>query len=438
MHRTLILTVVFVLAGSATAADLPEHDGWKPFAIREEIRPEFSVKPDGGPDGAGGLVIRLGQNDGEDGAWRKEFPVTGGMFYRLTAHRSTANVPLLWRNTYVELLFTDDRGNLVTDETTNLKSRPFYLPEPAAGAGAWTKLSDTFRAPLAATQAVVELRLRWVPAGVAEYGAVRLEETTAPGERKARLAAVHYIPRNGKSSMDNCRQFAPYIAEAARQRADLVVLGEAVTLAGRKVSYEEVSEPIPGPSTEYFGQLADEHNLYIVVGLFERDRRLIYNTSALLGPDGELIGKYRKVAPARDEMRQGVMPGSEYPVFDTRFGKVGMMICFDNFMPEVARNLTLNGAEVIAMPVWGGDPTLARANAIFNQVFVVSSTYTTDKTWMRTGIWDKEGRLAAVADDWGQVVVHEVDLNHRHIRRANLGDFRGRIRVQRPLNPVER
>ncbi|MCP5118172.1 MAG: carbon-nitrogen hydrolase family protein, partial [bacterium] len=283
--------------------------------------------------------------------------VTGGEFYRLTAQRKTADVPLLWRNTYVELLFTNDQGRLVKDETTNLTSRPFYLPEPAATSDQpWTKLSDTFRAPLAATRAMVELRLRWVPGGFAEYGGVRLEETDPPGPRKARLAAVHYIPRNGKSAMDNCRQFAPYIEEAARQRADIVVLGETITYAGRqRVSYEEVAEPIPGPSTEYFGGLAKKHNLYIVVGLYERDRHLIYNTSALLGPDGEMVGKYRKVAPARDEMRKGIMPGTEYPVFDTRFGKVGMMICFDNFMPEVARNLTLNGAEVIAMPVWGGD-----------------------------------------------------------------------------------
>jgi predicted amidohydrolase len=437
MHRILILLALGVLSGTAAGIEPPDHNGWKPFANRDEIRPQFSVKLNGGPDGAGGLLIRLGQKKGEDGAWRKSYPVTGGEFYRLTAFRKTMGVPLLWRNTYVELVFTDDDGRLVKDEQTDLQSKPFYLPEPPLAPSAWTKLSDSFRAPRAATRAVVELRLRWVPGGVAEYGGVRLEEAAAPAPRVARLAAVHYIPRNGKSSSDNCRQFAPYIAEAARQRADLVVLGETVTYAGRKVSFDEVAEPIPGPSTDYFGTLAKQHNLYIVVGLYERDGHLIYNTSVLLGPDGQFIGKYRKVAPARDEMRKGVMPGDKYPVFDTRFGKLGMMICFDNFMPEVARNIALNGAEVIAMPVWGGDPTLARANAIANQVFLVTSSYTTQKNWMRTGVYDKEGRLAVAAEDWGEVVVHEVDLNHRHIRPYNLGDYRGRMRLQRPLNPVD-
>ncbi|MCP5112478.1 MAG: hypothetical protein GY953_16760, partial [bacterium] len=100
-HRTFVLIAVCALAGSALGADLEEHDGWQAFANREEVRPEFSVKADGGPDGNGGLVIRIGQKEGLDGAWRKSFPVTGGEFYRLTAQRKAADVPLLWRNTYV-------------------------------------------------------------------------------------------------------------------------------------------------------------------------------------------------------------------------------------------------------------------------------------------------------------------------------------------------
>ena len=57
----------------------------------------------------------------------------------------------------------------------------------------------------------------------------------------------------------------------------------------------------------------------------------------------------------------GITPGERYPVFDTRFGKLGLMICWDVHFPEVARNLSNHGAEVIAMPIWGGNPALARA-----------------------------------------------------------------------------
>src|SRR5690606_9057759 len=112
-------------------------------------------------------------------------------------------------------------------------------------------------------------------------------------------------------------------AEAARQDADLVVLPETLTYFGTGLSFPEVAEPVPGPSTEYFGRLAKEHDLYIVAGLVERDGHLIYNVAALLGPDGSLVGTYRKVSLPTGESDAGIMPGSDYPVFDTRFGKLG-------------------------------------------------------------------------------------------------------------------
>ena len=72
------------------------------------------------------------------------------------------------------------------------------------------------------------------------------------------------------------------------------------------------------------------------MGLPERDGHEVYNVSVMMGPDGEIAGKYRKVTLPREEIQQGISPGYEYPVFDTRFGKVGMMICFVVFFPEVA------------------------------------------------------------------------------------------------------
>src|SRR5262249_39111928 len=152
---------------------------------------------------------------------------------------------------------------------------------------------------------------------------------------------------------EKCRQFAPLIEQAAKQKADLVVLPETLTYYRSGRSPAEVAEPVPGPSTEYFGQLAKEHDLYIVAGLYERAGHLVYNVAVLLGPDGKVAGKYRKVTLPTGEVDLGVAPGSNYPVFDTRFGKLGMMVCYDGFFPEVARELTNRGAEVIAWPVWG-------------------------------------------------------------------------------------
>ena len=261
-----------------------------------------------------------------------------------------------------------------------------------------------------------------------------------PMRMAGRPSAVHHKP-SGTSPRENCEEFAPLIAEAAKQKADLVVLGETVPTASANVKslkIHETAEPIPGPSTDYFGELAKQHGLHIVVSLYERDRHLVYNTAVLLGPDGKLIGKYRKVCLPHGEVEKGIAPGHDYPVFDTKFGKVGMMVCYDGFFPEVARELSNRGAEVIAWPVWGCNPQLAKARACENHVYIVSSTFMEPRHgWMLSAIFDQTGKPIAQAEKWSTVVVAEVELSQPYLGPYNLGDFRSMIERHRPVPALE-
>jgi hypothetical protein len=259
--------------------------------------------------------------------------------------------------------------------------------------------------------------LQWAPNGSIEWSDIEFAKTEPPTPRKVRLATVHYKP-SGKSPRENCEEYAPLLAEAAKQRADLVVLGETIPAVGVKQKAHELAEVIPGPTTQYFGELAKEHKLHIAFSLNERAGHLVYNAAVLIGPDGKLIGKYRKVCLPPSEVEGGTAPGKGYPVFDTKFGKVGLMICYDGFFPEVARELSNRGAEVIAWPVWGCNPLLAQARACENH-------------------FDQTGKPIAQAEKWGTVAVAEVDLSQPYVGPWNLGDFRPMIARHRPVSLAE-
>ena len=289
-------------------------------------------------------------------------------------------------------------------------------------------VNATFKVPAQAKLAQMELRLRWSPQGEVEWRDAGLKPAEAPASRMVKVASVNHRPRGTKSPQQNLEQFAKLVDEAGASKSDIVCLPEGITLIGTGKDYLSCAEPVPGPSTEFLGKCAAKNKINIVAGIYERDGNAAYNTAVLIGRDGKLIGKYRKICLPRGEIDGGLAPGKDYPVFDTDFGKVGMMICWDVSYPEIARELAARGAEIILMPIWGGNETLCRARAIENQVPLVISSYD-----LRSAVYDQAGEPKAQAKDASTCVVY-ADLNLAEAMDWKwTGHWRDRIWMEGPV-----
>jgi predicted amidohydrolase len=398
--------------------------GWAPFAPRAEIAPRCSVDAQGGRTGLGALKIEAGGNAAAFGGWRRSVAgVTGGRTYRLTAWYRAQDVPHERRSITARLEWLDAKEKSV---------RPPDYAIDVLRDGAWTKVEYLTQAPDQARRVELQLSLGFTAQGQVWWDDIQLVEEPNPPQRVVRAVTVFHRPRDMRSSAESVASFCRLVEEAGPAKPDLICLPEGITVVGTGKSYADVSEPVPGPTTRTLGELAKKLRSYLVAGLYERSGNVVYNTAVLVGRSGELIGSYRKTHLPREEWEAGVTPGDAYPVFETDFGKVGLIICWDLHFPEPARAMALKGAEVLLLPIWGGSEVLARARAIENHVFLVSSTYD-----MRSFIVDPTGAILAEATKDQPVASAELDLD-RVIQQPWLGDMKTRTwKERRPDLPIE-
>ncbi len=164
---------------------------------------------------------------------------------------------------------------------------------------------------------------------------------------------------NTADIQDNITRLAEGVADLARRGAELIVLQELHNslyfCQVESVNNFDLAEPIPGPSTELFGELARKHNVVIVTSLFERRAAGLYhNTAVVIERNGTIAGKYRKMHipddPAYYEKFYFTPGDLGFKPIDTSVGRLGVMVCWDQWYPEAARLMSLAGAEILIYP----------------------------------------------------------------------------------------
>ncbi len=242
----------------------------------------------------------------------------------------------------------------------------------------------------------------------------------------------------------------PYIEEAGRQGIQILCLQEIFNTPyfcpGQDKAWYASAESVPGPTTDLMAEYAKKYNMVIVVPIYEREQAgYLYNTAAVIDADGTYLGKYRKNhIPQTTGFWEKFFfkPGNlGYPVFQTKYAKIGVYICYDRHFPEGARALGINGAQIVYNPsatvaglsqyLWKLEqPAHAAANGYFMGCI---NRVGEEKPWNLGRFYgtsyfvDPRGQIFAQASEYNdELLIAEFDLDMIDEVRATWQFFRDR------------
>jgi len=245
---------------------------------------------------------------------------------------------------------------------------------------------------------------------------------------------VSAIQLNSTQNKDeNLKKSIEYIEKAAHAGAKLIVLPEYMNYISSKKEALSQAETIPGPTTNQLSEKAKELGVYIHCGSmleYYNDEKA-YNTSVLINDKGRIEATYRKIHLFDLDVENVVtykesdliQPGEDIVTAKTTVGNIGLSICYDLRFPELYRNLTLQGAEILTVPAAFNQNTgihhwepLLKARAIENQCYVIApgqiGSYEGKPTFGSSMIIDPWGMVVARASDMEGFITAEIDLDY--------------------------
>ena len=301
------------------------------------------------------------------GGWQFVYSgVTGGQTYRLRTHarhREVANV----RDSLLAVALWG-KWDPATERTGTI---PYNYLLPNSASPNETDFESVVTAPEGVKELTIRYVFRWTAKGTSTWSVPQIEPATAAERKPVKVCVVSDGTKMGlktKHPMSiqglglapevekSINLWAGLILDACDRRPQFILTPETI-IGGPKPLENAVT--VPGPATRPFEQIAREHHVHLMLGVYERAGGARHNSTVLISPEGKVVGVYRKAHLATSEGWSGLTPGNSLLVFSTNIGRIGSIICMDTMLPESSRMLTLNGADIIA---WNeGDKSIIEA-----------------------------------------------------------------------------
>ena len=261
----------------------------------------------------------------------------------------------------------------------------------------------------------------------------RYRYTYEPGENPE----LSFLKEMADKTLDDCFEM---LEEAAKRKSDLAVTTEVVNndlqFFDMRYNYADIHEGLDGPTVERFSKFAKKSRMHIVTSLYLTVDGKSYNCGLLFDDSGELVGLYKKVhLPAGEEIHN--THGDELKVFDTKLGKIGILICYDLHFPETASELALMGAELIAYPTMGWESIWGPARAYENGICIATAQslpYSGELPELNgpSCIVDNTGRIVCSAGRaLPEVVTGDVDIHTDPLAQYGSERFSGSMSMKK-------
>ena len=383
-------------------------DGWKPYVpefkkIVEFTKDEFSCT----------LGMKLESSTYGTGKWLGEADVIPGKTYDFSV---TLDTDADMNDVYVLYAVLGPKGGYaLRDHAINSKR-----------IGDKIIFSDKVTVPENAEADTLKIRIELWLKGYYSYvryyqPTLSLGEPLAP--RMARVAIAYISPKeckmNGEGKGLTYEQTEKLILDnidaCGKHNPDIIVLSECMYERG-----VYPSNPAKGYETEKGYMVskvrakAIEYNSYIVYNFHEVEAGEYYNTSLLIGRNGNTVGKYRKTHLTVTELEKGLTPGDSYPVFDTDFGKVGLLICWDHYFAEPTEKLVAAGAELVCVSSAGDASFKSIARAMDSASYYAICGWNNENNmgWGAGRIINPAGKILADTDETYEPAVADIDFSN--------------------------